>query len=125
VACAFAWVYRAVMPKVRIGMFVAAVMSTALAVAVPAHADDGSDFLAMLSAEGINTGDTPADVELTLSAGQGVCYALRYGFTPQDAGEEVSTQYPNVTPQQVSGFVGAAQAKLCAQALTPMQIGGW
>jgi Protein of unknown function (DUF732) len=125
VACAFAWVYGAVMPKVRIGMLVAAVMSTSLAVATPAHADNGTDFLAMLSAEGFNVGDTPPDLELTLTAGTTVCLLLNHGQTPQEAGQVISAEYPNATSQQITGLVGAAQAKLCTQQTAPRQQAGW
>lgn len=124
-ACAFAWVYGAVMPKVRIGMLVAAVMSTSLAVATPADADNSTDFLAMLSAEGFNVGDTPPDLELTLTAGTTVCLLLNHGQTPQEAGQVISAHYPNATAQQITGFVGAAQAKLCTQQTVPRQQAGW
>jgi hypothetical protein len=106
-------------------MLAAAVMSTTLVVGAPAHADNGSDFLAILSGEGINVGDTSADVELTLTTGELVCHLLHDGYTPQDADREVSYTFPDATPQQLAGFVEAAQAKLCAQAYTPLQPGGW
>lgn len=121
----FARGYSAVVPKLRMAMFAAAVVSTSLVVGMPAHADNGSDFLAILSGEGINVGDTPADVELTLSSGQLVCHLLHDGYTPQDAERDVRYAFPNATPQQLAGFVEAARAKLCAQAYTPLQPGGW
>jgi hypothetical protein len=107
-------------------MLAAAVMSTSLVVGVPtAHADNAGDFLAMLSGEGINVGDTPADVQLTLATGELVCHLLQDGYTPQDADRQVRYGFPNATPQQIGGFVEAAQAKLCAQAYAPLQPGGW
>ncbi len=105
-------------------MFVAAVMSISLAVAPPAQADNSSDFLTMVSAEGLNVGDAPPDVELTLSTAEQVCRLMFFGFTPQDAGRMVRYRFPEATPQQVAGFVDAAQAKMCAQANTPLQPGG-
>ena len=107
-------------------MLAAAVMSTSLVVALPAHADDGSDFVAIVSGEGINVGDTPEDTELTLTNGELVCHLLYYGFTPQDARRQVRYSLPNATPQQVAGFVDAAQAKLCPRELNQLQPGdGW
>lgn len=119
---AFPWVYSALMPRVRIGVFAAAVIATSLAVVAPAHADTGSDFLAMVSGEGINAGDTPVDTGLTLSTGELVCDLLHYGYTPQVAGREVLYSFPNATPQQATGFVDAAQATLCVD-WAPRQSG--
>jgi Protein of unknown function (DUF732) len=112
------------MAKMRIGMFAAAVILTSLMVGVPAHADAGSDFLAMVSAEGINVGDTPADVQLTLATAAEICELIHFGYTPQVAGRQVKYVLPNATPQQTTGFVDAAQAKLCPVQFTPLQPGG-
>lgn len=112
------------MAKMRIGMLVAAGMATSLVVAVPAHADSASDFLAMVSGDGLNVGDTPADVQIALSTGNEICQLIHYGYTPQVAGRQVPYVFPNATPQQVAGFVQAAQAHLCAQLYTPLQPGG-
>jgi hypothetical protein len=106
-------------------MLAAAVLMTSLVVAVPAHADNASDFLDLLSGDGVNVGDSPADVELTLTAGQLVCHLLHDGFTTQDANREMRYSFPDATPEQLAGIVEAAQAKLCAQAYTPLQPGGW
>lgn len=103
------------MSKTRIGMFAATVMSTSLVIAVPAHADNGSDFLAMVSGEGLNVGDTPADIELTLAKGDQICHLIHIGYTPEVAGRQIKYEFPNATAQQVAGFVDAAQAKLCPQ----------
>ena len=111
------------MVKMRIGLFAAAVLSTWFA-AVPAHADNASDFLTMVSGQGLNVGDTPADVQLTLATAVGVCHVIHEGYTPQVAGRQVPYVFPNATPQQVAGFVAAAQAKLCAQQFGPLQPGG-
>lgn len=124
-ASAVASVYSALMPKVRISAFVAAVMSTSLAVAAPAHADNGSDFLAMMSEAGINVGDTPEDVQLTLATAEAVCELFHFGFTPQIAGRQVRYAFPDATPQQITSFVDGAQAKLCTQAYAPVQPSGW
>jgi hypothetical protein len=112
------------MAKMRLGMFAAAVVSTSLMVAVPAHADASSDFLARVSAEGINAGDTPADVQLTLATASEICQLIHFGYTPQLAGRQVKYMFPNATPQQTTGFVDAAQAKLCPELYTPLQPGG-
>jgi Protein of unknown function (DUF732) len=112
------------MAKMRLGMFAAAVVSTSLMVAVPAHADASSDFLARVSAEGINAGDTPADVQLTLATASEICQLIHFGYTPQLAGRQVKYTFPNATPQQTTGFVDAAQAKLCPVLYTPLQPGG-
>jgi hypothetical protein len=109
---------------VRIGMLVAAVMSTSLVVAVPAGADNASDFLAMVSERGINVGDTPADVELTLATGTEVCELIWHGYTPEVASRQVKYQFPNATSEQSAGFVEAAQARLCAQAFTTPLVPG-
>jgi hypothetical protein len=116
-------IYSAVMAKGRIGTFVAAVMSTSLVVAPPAQADNSSDFLTRVSAEGLNVGDTPPDVELTLSTAVQVCRVMFFGLTPQDAGRMVPYRFPEATPQQIAGFVDAAQATMCAQIFTPLQQG--
>jgi Protein of unknown function (DUF732) len=112
------------MAKRRIGTFVAAVMSASLVVAPPAQADNGSDFLTMVSSEGLNVGDRPPDVEFTLATAMEVCRVVAFGFTPQEAGRMVLRRFPKATPQQVGGFVDAAQATMCAQAYTPLQPGG-
>jgi hypothetical protein len=119
------WVYSAAMAKMRIGTLAAAVMSTSLVVGVPAHADNGSDFLAMVSAEGLNAGDTPEDVIMTLADGAEICHIIdESGFTPEVAGRQVNYMFPKATPQQVAGFVAAAQAKLCPQLAVQLQPGG-
>jgi Protein of unknown function (DUF732) len=113
------------MSKTRICMLAATVMSTSLVVAVPAHADNSSDFLAMVSGEGLNVGDTPADVELTLAKGDQICHLIHIGYTPETAGRQVKYEFPNATARQVAGFVEAAQAKLCVQSFeTPLQPAG-
>jgi hypothetical protein len=99
-------------------------MSTSLIVAQPAYADNGSDFLAMVSRAGINVGDTPADVELTLAAGGEICELLHYGYTPEVAARQVPYAFPNATPKQSASFVEAAQATLCAQAQVPLVPAG-
>jgi hypothetical protein len=109
----------------RVRTLAAAIAVTSLAVAVPAHADNASDFLEMLSADGVNVGDTPADVELTLTAGQLVCHLLHDGFTTQDAMRQMRYSFPDAAAEQLAGIVEAAQAKLCAQAYAPLQPGGW
>ncbi|KBZ60983.1 hypothetical protein K875_03934 [Mycobacterium [tuberculosis] TKK-01-0051] len=118
------WDYSAAMATMHIGMFAAAVISTSLVVGVPAHADAGSDFLAMVSAEGINVGDTPADVQVTLATAAEICELIHFGYTPQVAGRQVKYVFPNATPQQTASFVDAAQAKLCPAQFTPLQPGG-
>jgi Protein of unknown function (DUF732) len=113
------------MPRGRIGTFVAAVMSTSLVVASPAQADNSTDFLTTVSGEGLNVGDALPDVELTLTTATQVCRLLFLGFSPRDAGRMVPYRFPKASPQQVAGFVDAAQATLCAQAMTvPLQPGG-
>jgi hypothetical protein len=111
------------MATVRIGMLVIAAMSTWLVIAVPARADNATDFLAKVSEEGLNTGDTSTDVQLTLYLGTAVCELMHYGYTPQIAGRQVLYRFPNATPGQVAGFVDAAQAKLCAQDYGPLDAG--
>jgi hypothetical protein len=112
------------MAHMRLGMIAAAVISTSLMVGVPAHADAGSDFLAMVSAQGINAGDTPEDVQLTLATAGEICQLIHFGYAPQVAGRQVKYVFPKATPQQTTGFVDAAQAKLCPVLYTPLQPGG-
>jgi hypothetical protein len=109
------------MSILRTGMFTAVAISTSLLVAVPANADPGTDFLTMVSAAGLNVGDTPADVEITLSTGDEICNVLHDGYSPQEAARQVHYRFPNATPQQAAGFVDAAQAKLCGPLFAPMQ----
>jgi hypothetical protein len=113
------------MVKTRIGIFAAAMMSTSLIVAMPAHADGGSDFLARVSGQGLNVGDTSADVVLTLATASVVCQLINAGYTPQVAGRQVKYRFPNLTQQQVAGFVDAAQATLCVAKATPLEPGGY
>lgn len=117
-------IYSAAMATKRVGTFVAAVMSTLLVVAPLAQADNSNDFLTMVSREGINVGDTPPDVEFTLATATEVCRIIYFGFTPQEAARMVPYRFPKATPQQVAGFVDAAQATLCTQQFTPLQPGG-
>lgn len=106
------------------GAFVAAVMSTSLVLAPFSQADNSDDFLTMVSAEGLNVGDAPPDVEFTLSTAVQVCRLIFFGNTPQEAGRMVPYRFPEASPQQVAGFVEAAKATMCAQLYTPLQPGG-
>ena len=120
----YAWIYSAAMAQMRLGMIAAAVVSTSLMAGVPARADAGSDFLALVSAQGINPGDTPEDVQITLATAGEICQLIHFGYTPQVAGRQVKYVFPNATAQQTTGFVEAAQAKLCPVQYTPLQPGG-
>ena len=118
-------VHGAVMAWVRTGVICAVAVSAWLPTAVAAKADSSSDFLAMLSAGGLNVGDTPADVQLTLYEGDAICHLLYWGYTPQVAARQVPYAFPNATPGQVTGFVHAAQTTLCGKMFTtPLQTGG-
>lgn len=114
----------AAISKLRIGVLAAAAVVTSLVGAVPAHADNASDFLAKVSEHGLNVGDTPPDMQATLAAGTEICQLLHYGYTPQVAGQQLPYVYPNATPEQIAGFVEAAQLYLCPQMETPLQPGG-
>lgn len=105
-------------------MLAATVVSTSLVIGVPAHADSASDFVKMLSAVGLNPGDTPADVTLTLSSAVQICQLIHLGYTPEVASRQVKYVYPKATPQQVKGYMDAAQATMCPAAFTPLQEGG-
>jgi hypothetical protein len=113
------------MVKTRISMFAAAMMSTSVIVAVPAQADAGTDFLARVTGQGLNAGDTSADVQLTLATASLVCQLINDGFTPQVAGRQVKYRFPNITQEQIEGFVEAAQATLCVSKATPLEPGGY
>ena len=102
-------VRAAVMAWVRTGVICAVAVSVWLPTTVAAKADSSSDFLAMLSAEGLNVGDTPADVQLTLYEGDAICHLMYWGYTPQVAARQVPYAFPHATPAQVTGFVHAAQ----------------
>jgi hypothetical protein len=118
-------VHGTVMASVRTGVICAVAVSAWLPTAVAAKADSSSDFLAMLSAGGLNVGDTPADVQLTLYEGDAICHLLYWGYTPQVAARQVPYAFPNATPAQVTGFVHAAQTTLCGTMFTtPLQTGG-
>ena len=101
-----------------------AVMSLSLAIAPLAQADSSTDFLTTISGEGLNVGDSPADVELALGTAVQVCRILKLGDTPQEAGLVVPYRFPKATPEQVAGFVAAAQTTLCAQVFAPLEPGG-
>jgi hypothetical protein len=112
------------MTKMGIGTFVAVVISTSLVGAAPAHADASTDFLTKLSSVGLSPGDTPPDVEITLETANTICQIIHAGFTPQEAGRQIPYVFPKATPQQIAGFVSAAQETLCVQEYTPLQPGG-
>jgi hypothetical protein len=112
------------MAKTGIATFIAVAISTSLVGAAPAHADASTDFLTKVSSEGLSVGETPPDVQLTLETANTICQIIHYGYTPQEAGRQVPYVFPKATPQQVAGFVSAAQETLCAQAYTPLQPGG-
>lgn len=112
------------MPKTQIGILAAVVVSTSLLLAAPARADSSDDFLAAVSALGIKAGDTGADVGITLDNGLTICDIIRMGYSPEVASHQVKYMYPDPTPQQVAGFVDAAQSTLCAWHETPLQSGG-
>ena len=99
-------------------------MSTSLALAVPAHADNATDFLAMLAAGGFNAGQTPADVEITIGTGEAVCQFIHYGYSREVAARQVPYMIQDATPSQSVGFVRAAEATLCAGMYTPLVPGG-
>jgi hypothetical protein len=103
---------------------VAMAVSTSLMGAAAAHADASTDFLTKVSGEGLSVGDTPPDVQLTLETANTICQIIHYGYTPQEAGRQVPYVFPKATPQQVAGFVSAAQETLCVQEYTPLQPGG-
>ncbi|GAB5015260.1 hypothetical protein MAHJHV65_18770 [Mycobacterium avium subsp. hominissuis] len=92
---------------------VTAFLSASVVVAAPASADSGADFLAVVSETGINVGDSPADVVLTLSRGMLACRLLHYGYPTEVAIREVGYGFPDATPAQLVGFVDAAKATLC------------
>ncbi|WP_368834390.1 DUF732 domain-containing protein [Mycobacterium intracellulare] len=117
-------VYIAVMVMKEVAALTAALVFAPLATATPARADASTDFLTMVSNEGLNVGDTPPDVQITLDTANLICQIVHNGFTPQEAGRQVPYVFPHATPDQVAGFVTAAQATLCVQAYTPLQPGG-
>ena len=92
------------MAMMRIGILAATVLSAAVVVSVPAHADNSSEFITSLSGLGLNPGDTPADVSLTLANAMEICMLIHYGYTPEVAGRQVKYFYPNATPEQAAGF---------------------
>ncbi|QLL09128.1 DUF732 domain-containing protein [Mycobacterium vicinigordonae] len=79
----------------------------------PANADSSTDFLAVVSKTGINVGDSPADVVLTLSRGMLACRLLHYGYPTEVAIREVGYGFPDATRAQLVSFVDAAKATLC------------
>lgn len=88
-------------------------LSASVAAGAPAHADSGADFLAVVSKTGINAGDSPADVVLTLSRGMLACRLLHYGYPTEVAIREVGYGFPDASRDQLVSFVDAAKAKLC------------
>jgi hypothetical protein len=105
-------------------LWIAVAVSTSLTGAAPAFADSSTDFLTKVASEGLNVGDTPPDVQLTLETANTICQIIHYGYTPQEAGRQVPYVFPKATPRQVAGFVSAAQETLCVQEYTPLQTGG-
>lgn len=109
----------------RIGFCLAILTSASLSVAAPvAHADNSSEFLALIARDGMDVGPTKADVLLALADAENVCFLFKYGYSTDDARRATSYSRPTATPEQVANFVEAARAKICPQALTPLQPGG-
>lgn len=108
-------VYSSLMAKKRIGICVA-VLSVPVLLATPAHADPGSEFLELVAATGLDVGPSITDRLFALATAESLCDLFHYGFTADDARDNIVYKYPNATPQQLAGFVSAAQSKLCAQA---------
>lgn len=102
-----------------------ALASVSIGLATPADADSGADFLAVLSKTGINVGDSPADVVLTLSRGMLACRLLHYGYPTEVAIREVGYGFPDATPAQLASFVDAAKAKLCEPNFRQLNPGGY
>jgi hypothetical protein len=107
-----------------VALLIAVAVSTSLIGSASAHADSSTDFLTKVASEGLNVGDTPPDVQLTLETANTICQIIHYGYTPQEAGRQVPYVFPKATPQQVAGFVSAAQETLCVQEYTSLQPGG-
>lgn len=98
--------------KRLIGVLVA-LLPVSVVVGAPANADNSADFLVMVSKTGINVGDSPADVAITLSKGMLACRLLYYGYPTEVAIREVGYDFPDATRGQLVSFVDAAKAKLC------------
>ena len=107
------------MPSTRHGL--AAVALTSIALAVPAHADPGTDFLTALTSSGFDVGASSTDALYTLAAGENVCELLHYNFTSQDARESMVYAFPKATSQQIAYFVQAAQDHLCSLSYAPVK----
>jgi hypothetical protein len=107
------------MARKRLGFAAAALAS--LAVAAPAQADPGTDFLTALTGKGFDVGVSSTDVTFTLAQGEHVCSLLHYNLSPDDARAVVGFAYPKATPEQVTYFVQAAHDHLCAQAYAPIE----
>lgn len=107
-------------------MSAAATVAALLPVAAPVRADTlASDFLATVSADGLNVGDTPADVQITLATGTEICNLMHDGYSPHIASRQVKYFFPGATPEQAMEFVDAAQKTLCPQMFTPVEPGGY
>jgi hypothetical protein len=111
------------MVKKRLGIFAAAAMAISLGVASPAHADPATDFLAHVSEYGFNVGAQGADMEIMLANAATICGYLHFGFTPEQARRYIHYQYPDATPQQLAGFVEAAQTTFCGPLFAPVTTG--
>ncbi|WP_158085941.1 DUF732 domain-containing protein [Mycobacterium arosiense] len=112
------------MAKMKLAIATALLASTSIAMTAPAHADAATDFLTMVSSQGLNVGDTPPDVQITLDTANTVCQMLHNGFSPEVVERQVPYVFPQATPTQEAGFVRAAQATLCITAYAPLQPGG-
>lgn len=115
----------AAIPSRNVAAAVVLVSAGLLMTAPQPHAepssDPGTEFLAMLTKQGFDIGTSGADTELTLSAGERVCHFLHYDYSPEDAAMNLRYRFPNATPEQISGFVQAAQATLCGPAYAPVE----
>lgn len=106
--------YGAATAKRLIGVLVlVALLPVSVVVGAPANADNSADFLTMVSKTGINVGDSPADIAITLSKGLLACRLLYFGYPTEVAIREVHYAFPDATRAQLVSFVDAAKAKLC------------
>jgi uncharacterized oligopeptide transporter (OPT) family protein len=110
--------------KTLVGVL-AVLVTTSVGAGAPAEADSGADFLALVSKTGINVGDSPADITLTLAAGMLVCRLIIHGYPTEVAIREMGYSFPDASRAQLAGFVDAAQAKLCEPNFAPLNLGGY
>jgi hypothetical protein len=89
-------------------------VAAVVGLAVPAHADPDSDFLAALTKAGVSY-QSPSQA---VAVGRAVCERMDSGMTATDLLSELRSSNPAITPDGAASFTAIAASAYCPQRLT-------